>query len=269
MCRIGGPGRGGGTRGDRRLSFQERVRLAAARNAGLHVSQQFYSVNVQGTVSGQMVVLDLAFYPNDYNVMGVVTTGTDEKAFVEKIVSTDRYFNNSNVPLFVRIIYAYVRRDIPNDTYTTFNSLLQDGAPMQVNLAHGNPLTSNAAQRYLKWLRTDEYTLEGGKVMTVRLENYLKRSISGDYEGDISLLSIRGSLVAFVCFDSVPISDSLNSGLIGTGPISLQYTGCDEVHWRDIENGTPTSVVAQAFPSLSGFGNVVEPQSSVAVPVLD
>lgn len=269
MCRIGGPGSGRRrSRRDRRLNFSERVKLVSVKNAGLHVAQKFVSGNFGPGLAAQMIMSWASVIPLDYNDMGVMSSGNASKVFVEKVVDTLRYFNNSNVPIFVRLVYAVVRRDIPFASYSDYITLLQDGAPMQVNLGHGNPLTSNAAQRYLRWIRTDNHVFNPGDVFSVVLENYCRRMMSGDIEGNTSFLSTRGSLVLLPFFDGIPISDSLNSGLISTGPISFQETDAMEVHWRDVEDNAPTSVVSIAFPSVSGFGNVVEPKVDVDQPVL-
>lgn len=236
--------------------------MVQAKNAGLHVAQYFEGYNYENSVQQAFVHEITPLSPTLLNATGVITTGGDRKVFVEKGHINVRVMSNANIPVVLRLYRFKAKRDIQLDTYPALSNLLTDGASLG-DISGGDPLTSNAAQRMLKFGKMKTKILYPGKLWIFTIKDKPRKFMSGDIEGNQSeLLYYKGLRAAFLFIDGVP-TEAASGGAVALGPYSVQITHAHKVSWRNIEDSDNTSVKSVGWTTLSGFGSIVAPTTDV------
>lgn len=236
------------------------------KNTGLHYTQIFDGYDFQTGNSGEMAVNNMD--PGSPGLLltgGVVSLGSDDKVFLESSIANARMFNNSNIPVVVRLVYYVVRKDIPATSYPDLETLLTDGAPQLTSIGGGDPLTSNAAQRYLKWTKMKKKILYPAKMMMWKCKGRGHRFISGDYDGDSSAyFNVKGNRGVLCFVDGIPIEGvGATANNVAISSWSVQITHAHKLTWRVAEENQNTSVISQNWPALTGEGDVVVPDTEV------
>lgn len=231
---------------------------------GLHCAQIFEGYNFEVGTENNVVLNNAApAAPNVVTSMAIVNDGSDDRVFLENGIVNVRCFNNSNYPVLVRLVYYVTRKDIGAQLYPDVASLVVDGTPALSVLGHGDPLTSNALQRFVKFVKLKKKVLYGGKMMMWKCKARGQRMITGDYEGSpTNYTLVKGTRGVMAFIDGIPVEGSgAGDGLVAAGPISVQITHAHKCTWRVPEDNSSTSVVSQAFPNLDGFADIVVPDT--------
>jgi len=223
------------------------------------VWQTFEGLNGEANTSASAILsVFTPASPQVLNAAGVLTSSQDTKVYIEKASAQLRVINSQNYPVVCRLVYFRVKKNIPISTYPTLSTLLADGTPTLTGLATGDFLTSNAAQRYLKWTKFKTKVLYTNRLLMFSVKQKLRKFTTGDIEGNIGFIGYRGMTGCILWVDGVPV-EGASGGQVAPGPVAVEMTVAYKISYRTVDNSTNTSVLGTAYNTLPGFGNVVVP----------